>query len=337
MASFMMKIVAVWLSLLVTTDAMITSPRPVCKATGHWPGFSNLKNTFIFGDSYTSIGFNQTGYQPTPTNPLGNPTYPGWTSSNGPNWIDFLTVKYNESSVLTYNLAYGGATLDSALVAPYLPVVSSVAEQVDNEWFPTYGGKSALWSDNDTLFAFFDGINDVVNSYYNGADATNALYANIFAIYRGLVDELYYAGGRNFAFLNVPPTQRSPLITGAGQWSIDTITAAILTWNTLLTQLANNVKTSFPDTNVFTVDANKVFTEVLDNPKRFAATAGYLNTTEYCDGYQNGTPVEDTLDPSCGIPVNQYFWLNSLHPTYPMQDVLAQEVASVLKAGPNAC
>lgn len=52
---------------------------------------------------------------------------------------------------------------------------------------------------------------------------------------------------------------------------------------------------------------------------------------------RSGTPALDTLDPSCGIPVNQYFWLNSLHPTSPMHDVLAQKVAAQLTGGPNVC
>lgn len=85
------------------------------------------KLTFHSGDSYTTPGFNDTGVQPSIGNPLGNPNYPGYTSSNGPNWVDFLTVKYNESQVLTCNLAYGGATFESALAAPNLPTVLSVA------------------------------------------------------------------------------------------------------------------------------------------------------------------------------------------------------------------
>ena len=119
-------------------------------------------------------------------------------------------MKYNASTLLTYNLAYGGATIDSALVAPYLPTVSSVAEQIENEWFPAYGADSpkASWSSDDSLFAIFDGINDVGNSYWKNSTALNN---GIFAVYRGLVDELYQAGARNFAFLNVPPVDRSPL------------------------------------------------------------------------------------------------------------------------------
>jgi len=51
----------------------------------------------------------------------------------------------------------------------------------------------------------------------------------------------------------------------------------------------------------------------------------------------SGTPTIDYLNATCYIPVNQYFWLNSLHPTYPMHDVLAQQVSLQLAAGPNVC
>lgn len=63
-------------------------------------------------------GFNWTLTPPSPTNPLGNPGYPGWTSANGPNWVGYLTVKYNDSLLQTYNLADGGATVDADLVTP---------------------------------------------------------------------------------------------------------------------------------------------------------------------------------------------------------------------------
>jgi len=309
-----------------------------CKASPAWPGWNGIKNAFIFGDSYTTTGFNVSLTQPTPTNPLGNPTYPGYTASNGPNWVDYLTVKYNASTVLTYNLAYGGATIDSALVAPYLPTVSSVAEQIENEWFPTYAASSSSpkWSSDDTLFAIFDGINDVGNSF--SSKNTALLNAAIYAVYHGLVDELYYAGARNFAFLNVPPVDRSPLSLANSVTDQAIEKADIASWNDALISLAKSIKTDKPDVNVFTIDTNKYFTEVLDNPKSFPQTALYKNTTNYCDAYANGTPTDDYLNATaCGIPVNQYFWLNTLHPTYPMHDVLAQQVALQLQAGPNVC
>jgi len=38
--------------------------------------------------------------------------------------------------------------------------------------------------------------------------------------------------------------------------------------------------------NIFTVDAWKYFTQVLDKPSSYAATKDYKNTTAYCDAYQ---------------------------------------------------
>ena len=63
----------------------------------------------------------------------------------------------------------------------------------------------------------------------------------------------------------------------------------------------------------------------------YPQTAGYLNTTEFCVAYENGTPEPDTFNETCGIPVNEYFWLNQLHPTYPMHDALAAQIALELE------
>jgi len=239
------------------------------------------------GDSYTTTGFNDTLTQPSVGNPLGNPTYPGYTAVDGPNWVDYLTVQYNESTLLTYNLAYGGATVDSALVAPYLPTVLSVAEQVEDEFFPVYAGSPAIapWCSSDTLFAIFIGINDVGNSYGQGVPATTVLNAKIFAVYQGLVDMLYYAGGRNFLFLNVPPVDRSPLTTAQGSASVTEEHADIAAFNSDIQSMVESVKHTYEDVNIFTFDTNALFTEVLNNPASFPQTAQYKNTTAYCDAY----------------------------------------------------
>jgi len=320
--------------------AAVAAPS-TCHQTSNWPGWSKIKHAFLFGDSYTTVSFNATLAQPSAANPIGNPPYPGWTASNGPNWADFITAKYNESLVLTYNLAYGGATVDSTLVAPYLPTVLSVEQQVDDEFVPIYGTASyngvAPWTSTDSLFGIFIGINDVGNTYGKGPAGTAAINSKIFAEYQGLMETLYYAGARNFLFLNVPPTDRSPLVVGQGATAVALDKADIALFNGMITTLASTLKTQHSETNVFTVDTNTIFTQVLNNPKSYPQTAGYKNLTNYCVAYENGTPAEDTYDSSCGVPVNEYFWLNSLHPTSPMHDALASEVARRLRAGPNVC
>lgn len=49
----------------------------------------------------------------------------------------------------------------------------------------------------------------------------------------------------------------------------------------------------------------------------------------------SGTADEDTYVASCGVPVNEYFWLNNLHPTSAIHAVVAKGVADLLAAGPN--
>lgn len=123
----------------------------------------------LSGDSYTQTGFDNTLTLPSSGNPLGNPTYPGWTSSGGENWVDYLTTAYNNSEVFTYNYAYGGATIDSDLVTPYDPSVISVTQQVQDQFLPTQDS-IAGWTGENALFSVWIGINDIGNSYYLGGD-----------------------------------------------------------------------------------------------------------------------------------------------------------------------
>jgi len=139
------------------------------------------------GDSYTATGFNLSSTQSGPGIPLGNPGYPGLTSSNGPNWVDFLTTTYNESFLETYNMGFGGAVVSSDLVPPFLPTVD-FRQQVNNEFIPYYVQKNTTsWTPDNSLFAFFFGINDV-NISYGKRNAT--LNGDIFVVYRSLIEQV---------------------------------------------------------------------------------------------------------------------------------------------------
>ncbi|KAI5922461.1 hypothetical protein F4810DRAFT_264852 [Camillea tinctor] len=316
-----------------------------CSATAAWSGWSDIKHAFIFGDSYTQTGFDYTSTAPSAASPLGNPTSPayGWTSSNGPNWVYYLTFKYNASLLQTYNFAYGGATVDSDLVAPYTPTVLSLKDQVETEFIPGYTGdaptapSAPAWTGADSVFAFWIGINDVGNSYWKGAEELATLNSQIFDVYSDLVGQLYDAGARNFVFINVPPVDRSPLTVGQGSDSAASEKADIATWNGLVEDLAASLKSNNSETNVWVYDSNKSFGAVMDDPSAYEATSGLKNTTDYCTAYENGTSEQDTLNPSCGVPVNEYFWLNNLHPTSPIHEVVALEIADALNVAPTVC
>ena len=255
-------------------------------------------------------------------------------------WVEQLSIKYNQSLIETYNLAYGGATVDSNLVKPYEPQVLSFREQVNDWFFPYYvedssssNTSSPFYSSSSTLFAAFFGINDVGNSYFESN--SSAILDAIFTVYAGLLSELYTsAGARNFLLLNVPPVNLSPLTAQQGAQAQASEDGDIQDFNDRLAALATSVQYAYPDTTVFLYDTHRVFSQVLQYPASYAQTAGYKNTTDYCDAYQNGTPELDTFDPECGVPVDEYFWLNSLHPTYLMQDVMAQQMAELMEALP---
>jgi phospholipase/lecithinase/hemolysin len=224
--------------------------------------------------------------------------------------------------------------VDSALVAQYLPTVLSLEQQVQTEFVPLYGGQElTAWEPSTTLFAIWIGINDVGNSYAATASGNTTVYKAILSEYASLVNQLYITGARNFLFLNVPPVDRSPLTASSGPSAQALEASRITLFNSGVTKLARNLAHENKQNNVFLYDAHTLFEEALDNPQHFPQTALYRNTTDFCFDYENGTVAMDTFNASCGYPVNQYFWLNSLHPTYPMHDLLASKVAMELKAG----
>lgn len=227
-------------------------------------------------------------------------------------------------------MAYGGATVDSALVAPYLPTVLSVKEQVESEYLPIHASRLSPvpWSSDDTLFAIFIGINDIGNSY---AAQNATLLPTIFSELSGLVDKLYTSGARNFLFLNVPPVNRSPLTQAAGPSAQSIEAADIADWNNRLVSLSNSLTWKYKDTTSFIFDTNKVFSRVLDHPCAYPQTCPYQNTTTYCTAYENGTATSTTFDPSCGVSVDKYLWLNTLHPTFRMHEAIAAQIVKLIK------
>ncbi|KAL9623896.1 MAG: hypothetical protein Q9160_001888 [Pyrenula sp. 1 TL-2023] len=276
-------------TLLSLLPASLSSPVHLRPRQSSYPGWSSIQNFFVFGDSYTTTSFLPNSTQPSASNPLGNPAYPGYTSSNGPNWVDYLTIKYNASTLLTYNLAYGGATVDSALVAQYLPTVLDLSQQINDEFLPTYTpqNSTAQWSSSTSLFGIFIGINDVGNSYYAQNTTLNDA---IFAEYSSLVDTLYGAGARNFLFLNVPPVDRSPLTTQQGGDGAALEAADIADFNGRIQGLASGLAKDEPDTAVFLFDDHTLFGNVLDDPSQFPETALYKDTETYCAAYQKYAP-----------------------------------------------
>ncbi|KAL6902705.1 hypothetical protein GGI43DRAFT_382884 [Trichoderma evansii] len=299
----------------------------------------NMKRLWVVSLAVLTEGFNYMGgAQPSVSAPLG--LWPGATSAHGENWVDFLTVTYNASVFFSYDLAVSGATLDNDIVGT--TSITSVKQQIVSQFIPGYVSpitvpKPPQWTGNNTLFTIWVGINDIGATYAKGSASTATVNQELISEYTSLVEQLYAAGARNFVFITVPTIDRSPGTIALGATVAEQEKIDVVQWNQLLLKMAESEKVLHTDTNIWTYDANALFAKILDDVTSFPQTAGITNTTGFCAAYANGTPTDDYFDPSCGVLVNQYFWLNSLHPRTPVHDVIAQVLSRELLAGPTIC
>ncbi|KAF8883275.1 hypothetical protein BD779DRAFT_1748045 [Infundibulicybe gibba] len=261
---------------------------------------------FSFGDSYTQTGFTPSGTLPAPGNPLGNPPYPGYTAVGGENWVDFVTTANNKSLLLTYNYAYGGATIDANLVTPYEPTVLSLTDQV-NQFLNSVASKPAStpWTSANSLFSIWIGINDIGNSYYLSGDRS-AFSDTLLNAEFALVQKLYNVGARNFLFVNVPPIDRSPLMLAQAASAQASEKTVITTFNSKLATKISAFKSANSGVQTWTWDSNAAFATILNSPK----TYGFTDATSY------------------GATGN--FWGNNYHPASPAHKIFGQQVGSLL-------
>ncbi|KAL2837132.1 hypothetical protein BJY01DRAFT_238013 [Aspergillus pseudoustus] len=264
------------------------------------PRATTTKYLISFGDSYTSTSFNITSTPPSSSNPLGNPPWPGWTSAGGANWISNLVAKYNDSLLLSYNLAYGGATVNASLVAPYTPEVYSLIDQVA-EFTEYLAGPAGGWDANNTLVPVWMGVNDVAGAWWQ--TDPDALQVEILDQLFQQIELVYAGGARNFALLTVPPTDRTPYVVDGenAEYTIEHLSAAIATWNEGLADRASAFSAAHADAVVKITDTQPVFNDLLDADPEAAACYN-------ADGV------------TC-------LWFNDYHPGLVIQDAVAKAVA----------
>ncbi|EAU92018.1 fungal cellulose binding domain-containing protein [Coprinopsis cinerea okayama7 len=269
-------------------------------------GRSGPNYWFSFGDSYTQTWFNHTDTPPAPGNPLGNPPYPGWTATGGPNWVGYLTTEYNNSLVLTWNYAYGGAVIDDKLVTPWQPGLIHLTGQVDQ--FLEYAAKKPAvvpWTSKNALFSIFIGINDIGNSWWlpGSRDEFNDV---LLDAYFGLVQKLYDAGGRNFLFVNVPPIDRSPLMLEQTDDAGRAIEKEVIaSYNRKLLERIEALKATDRKIKTFFWDSNAFYTKVLDSPQEY--------------GFKDAT--------SWGKEDPEIFWGDNYHPSTYADKLFAEDIA----------
>ncbi|KAK3370785.1 hypothetical protein B0T24DRAFT_650062 [Lasiosphaeria ovina] len=271
--------------LLVAAGAAVAAPVSQAAITG-------TKYFFVFGDSYTSSGFNINGAKPSASNPMGNPPLPGNTQSGGLTWAGFLASQLNTSLTLTFNFAVAGATVDNSIVQAYMSSVPSIADQVKT-WTSNLQSKPsyAPWTAENALFGVFIGVNDVGNSFTQSGEV--ARLNKDLDRYFSLLGTLYAGGARNFALLSIPP-------------DVADLVTAITQWNGALPTRVAAFKTANPEANFTIVDTSPPWETALANPKAYGAPDATCTNS-------NGK--------SC-------LWFNSYHPGVAIQKLVAQAVAA---------
>nr|XP_036588154.1 fungal cellulose binding domain-containing protein [Colletotrichum truncatum]KAF6799295.1 fungal cellulose binding domain-containing protein [Colletotrichum truncatum] len=290
----------------VTVRTTSSSSRVTPSATSS-PG--GPKYFITFGDSYSQTGFNINGTKPNPQNPLGNPDLPGWTASGGLDWVGFMVTQFNASLTYSYNLAYGGATTDATLIAPYASTVLSFIDQV-TEFSRSLAPKPswAPWNADNTLVGVWMGVNDVGNAFWLGNRET--LLVQVLAKYFEQLQILYNAGVRKFVLLGVPPTQKTPLMLANGADSNAQLAAAIKQYNDLIASNLAAFKAKNAGVTSWIVDTTAPFDKAINNPTAYGAPdATCFNA--------NGL--------SC-------LWFNDYHPGVQIQKLVAQAVAQAVGA-----
>ncbi|KAI8908045.1 hypothetical protein EDD86DRAFT_48172 [Gorgonomyces haynaldii] len=268
----------------------------------HWKSsndfaWSNVTHLVTFGDSWTTTGFTGTLPQPTLENPLSIPSgapFFGYTSANGPNYVYYLTLVENKTQILTYNMAYSGATVDGTLIPPYAPQVYSIRQQVD--------AFEVKLDPASTLYSIMIGINDVDRSSHDNRDL-NVLYDRVFESFSIALQRLMALGIQHLLILNIAPVHVSPLNKGRGSKAIQDELAAIELWHQKLNQTLSQLIQDHP-VSLYYFDTFEFLESVIDNPQDF----GLKNATDACPEYNGGTPALDTYYPECGVKVSEYFW-----------------------------
>ncbi|KAH8104685.1 hypothetical protein BXZ70DRAFT_1005195 [Cristinia sonorae] len=316
----LLSAIATLLPLITQGFASVTTARQ--------PHFNwhETRYVYAFGDSYTYIqgtegrtNFSFIGdafnFSFTPRELLSNEIVPKFTSSDGSNWIEFLTGcmsgRPSRCRRQLWNFAFAGADIDSNLLPLHHDYTIPLTDEV-KQW-ATYAADILPRPARETLTAWWIGINDTGDSFGNTTITDrDAFWDAEMDSYFGAVEKAYSRGLRGtYLFINVPPGHRAPARVNdpTGQALLK---QNINQYNSKLAKRVQQFRAKHQDMTVLTFDSYTWFNGVLDNASRY----GFKNTTGFCQ----------CKDPS-------FFWFNSGHPTEHVHKLLAQAIeAQLLKA-----
>ncbi|GAA5988873.1 hypothetical protein JCM11641_002106 [Rhodosporidiobolus odoratus] len=301
----------------------------------------DTKTIFAFGDSYSATGYDPSlGYDPFSQNLT--------TSSGGPIWLaalsEFSSAPYTLANN-TFIFARGGATLLPNATFTCYPNMS-LSNQVDifERWF-TNGTDSFLeeqeelggaptWNSEETLFSTSLVRNNDLKIAYKRDESWSDSYSNAnFDELDVNIQRLYSLGARHFLVHEVPPYQLTPLVSqdlANDPAAHDHFSETVPLWNELLTECGATIREKYEGASAVVWEAQAWFEAILSDPLTF----GFTNSTDYCDAYASeiwSTAANSTaFVESCEVPLSEYVWLDRIHPTWSLHELLGNAVATSL-------
>ncbi|KAH7915416.1 putative lysophospholipase [Hygrophoropsis aurantiaca] len=312
------------LSVLLSTLALAA----FSTSTSSGPSFSwnDINFFYVFGDSYSFVQGTD-GYANysfigdafnldfTPAQLFSDRIVPHNTSSDGSNWVEFLTGCYEGlpsfCSRQLWNFAFAGADISVSLLPLHHDFSVQMVDQVKQ--YAAYASEVLPHPSGETMTAWWIGINDTGDSLQNATitDFDEFWEAEMAAYFQAV--EMAYNNGLNGPqlFINVPPEERSPAWVNDATWG-PVLKQHIIEYNAVLAAHIQKFADAHPETPVVTFDAHSWFNSILDNAEQF----GFTNITGYCE---------------CTDPT--YFWYNTGHPTQNVHRLLASALESQLQSG----
>ncbi|SMY28558.1 unnamed protein product [Zymoseptoria tritici ST99CH_1A5] len=277
------------------------------------------KFLFIFGDSYTSTGFNVSNSpQPSVSNPLGNGGYPGTRTSGGDGWVDVIMKNNSRPGTVVYNFAVVGDPVNATLVQPTVALPTPIADYRDQmrAFTSAIGSASSnkiRWNATNSLFISYFGINDVsiqVAAGRNTSTGQKVLLPDLVD-YFNIFGDQYKLGVRKFVLILVPPFFRAPVYSYGNSTSAPDVKNLTIWFNSQVKSRAASFRSQYPLANLSIVDPTPYFNAVLDNPARYGAP----NST--CLSYPAGQPC---------------LWHDFAHPGIAIQRTFGQAMSTGLKS-----
>ncbi|KAI5896838.1 uncharacterized protein SCHCODRAFT_02533337 [Schizophyllum commune H4-8] len=286
--------------------------------------WSQVKYVYAFGDSYSFVqgtlghanfsfigDLNDLAF--TPDELLSNEIVPRNTSSEGSNWLQYLTGCFSglpsDCDIQLWDFAFAGADIDANLLPLHhdftVPLVDQVAQYVE------YAADVLPHPAGETLTAWWIGINDtgdtVGNTTLDFVEFWEKEMQSLFAA----VQQAHDSGLTTHLFLNVPPEERSPgYVNDVEKGTL--LKEHIALYNAALEDHIAQFKAANSDATILTFDVHGWFNTVLDDAERY----GFDNITGYC---------------TCEDP-SGCFWYNTGHPTERVHKLLARAIEKQLSA-----